>query len=105
MALVNAVKLKCVAFVALPLLPTQVSQCERKRRKSRGQVRYAFNVSSSKSVEVEREERIEIVEEILSGEWPESLSILNFEDLSVYYEPLVFKAQVDFVINVFVIMY
>ncbi|GLJ05844.1 hypothetical protein SUGI_0026500 [Cryptomeria japonica] len=98
MSLVTAVKLKCVASAALPLLPTQLSQSQRRssrRSQSRGGAdgQVVCALSSSKSVQVQREEKIEFVEEILSGEWPQSFSILNFEDLSVYYEPLVFKAQ------------
>ncbi|KAI5056570.1 hypothetical protein GOP47_0028388 [Adiantum capillus-veneris] len=29
--------------------------------------------------------------EILSGEWPENFSMLNFEDLCKHYEPIIFK--------------
>jgi len=29
-----------------------------------------------------------------SGEWPESFSMLNYEDLSKYYEGVLFKAEV-----------
>eukprot|EP00250_Pteridium_aquilinum_P022673 c25539_g1_i1 orf=221-904(+) len=35
----------------------------------------------------------EIEGEILSGEWPESFSMLNFEDLCKHYEPILFKEE------------
>ena len=37
----------------------------------------------------------EIEGEILSGEWPGNISILNFEDLCKYYEPVIFKEDVS----------
>ncbi|KAH9326564.1 hypothetical protein KI387_006742 [Taxus chinensis] len=103
MSLVTSLNSNCVAFAALPLLPllpTQLSQSKFQRKTSRKiQVRGRADIqvicalSSNKSVQVKKEEKIEFVEGILSGEWPESFSILNFEDLSAYYEPLVFKAE------------
>ena len=37
-----------------------------------------------------------------SGEWPESFSMLNYEDLSKYYEGVLFKAEVcgDLILSV-----
>uniref|UniRef100_A0A0C9RWN2 TSA: Wollemia nobilis Ref_Wollemi_Transcript_8250_1211 transcribed RNA sequence n=1 Tax=Wollemia nobilis TaxID=56998 RepID=A0A0C9RWN2_9CONI len=39
------------------------------------------------------ETTVETPEEILSGEWPENFSMLNYEDLSSYLEPMIFKAE------------
>jgi len=34
-------------------------------------------------------------EAVASGEWPETLSLLNFEDLSEHYKPMLFKENVE----------
>lgn len=39
------------------------------------------------------EVQVETPEEVLSGEWPGNFSMLNFEDLSSYLEPMIFKAE------------
>lgn len=39
------------------------------------------------------ETKVETPEQILSGEWPENFSMLNFEDLSSYFEPTIFKEE------------
>lgn len=39
------------------------------------------------------ETKVETPEQILSGEWPENFSMLNFEDLSSYFEPMIFKEE------------
>jgi 3-deoxy-D-arabino-heptulosonate 7-phosphate (DAHP) synthase len=45
--------------------------------------------------EVEEVETMEELADILpSGEWPENFSLLNFEDLSKHYEPILFKLEV-----------
>eukprot|EP00249_Psilotum_nudum_P025620 c30324_g1_i1 orf=93-794(+) len=55
----------------------------------------ACRASSSDGVHVEADHQMQ--GGILSGEWPESFSLLNFEDLSAHYEPILFKpgAQPD----------
>lgn len=37
--------------------------------------------------------KVETPEEVLSGEWPGNFSMLNFEDLSSYLEPMIFKEE------------
>jgi hypothetical protein len=32
-----------------------------------------------------------------SGEWPENFSLLNYEDLTKHYEPVLFKSEVHVV--------
>lgn len=39
------------------------------------------------------EVKVEAPEEVLSGEWPGNFSMLNFEDLSSFLEPMIFKAE------------
>lgn len=49
-------------------------------------------------VQVKEVEEVETMEELAdilpSGEWPENFSLLNFEDLSKHYEPILFKLEV-----------
>ncbi|KAH9535156.1 hypothetical protein CY35_17G038600 [Sphagnum magellanicum] len=48
-------------------------------------------------VQVKEVEEVETMEELAdiwpSGEWPENFSLLNFEDLSKHYEPILFKLE------------
>eukprot|EP01018_Ginkgo_biloba_P020540 Gb_40678 [translate_table: standard] len=53
----------------------------------KGDPRVVF--ASGDGVEV----KVETPEEILSGEWPQNFSMLNFEDLSAHLEPMIFKAE------------
>lgn len=39
------------------------------------------------------EVQVETPEEVLSGEWPGNFSMLNYEDLSTYLEPMIFKEE------------
>lgn len=39
------------------------------------------------------EVQVETPEEVLSGEWPGNFSMLNYEDLSSYLEPMIFKEE------------
>ena len=39
------------------------------------------------------EVKVEAPEEVISGEWPRNFTMLNFEDLSSFQEPMIFKAE------------
>ncbi|XP_042514777.1 uncharacterized protein YtoI-like [Macadamia integrifolia] len=52
-------------------------------------------VASSKGVSVRAEESSPEPEEIISGEWPENFSLLNYDDLIAYLEPEIFKDKMD----------
>uniref|UniRef100_A0A0C9QMK4 TSA: Wollemia nobilis Ref_Wollemi_Transcript_22064_1064 transcribed RNA sequence n=1 Tax=Wollemia nobilis TaxID=56998 RepID=A0A0C9QMK4_9CONI len=109
MSLVTSAGLNCVAFAAaLQRKPNGICApfCTSRRNIAVSRAGSGFKgrrlrrgnipvnqASSGKSVEVKSERQIELVEEILSGEWPENVSILNFEDLSAYFEPNLFKAE------------
>ncbi len=70
------------------------------RRQQQQQQRLAVVRASGDNVkvqvkEVEEVETMEELADILpSGEWPENFSLLNFEDLSKHYEPILFKLEV-----------
>ncbi|XP_043718691.1 uncharacterized protein YtoI-like [Telopea speciosissima] len=52
-------------------------------------------VASSKGVGVRVEESSPEPEDIISGEWPENFSLLNYDDLIAYLEPEIFKDKMD----------
>jgi 3-deoxy-D-arabino-heptulosonate 7-phosphate (DAHP) synthase len=70
------------------------------RRQQQQQQRLAVVRASGDNVEVQVKEveEVETMEELAdilpSGEWPENFSLLNFEDLSKHYEPILFKLEV-----------
>ena len=70
--------------------------CELRRSAGRSDIP-VIKASSDNSAGVEtvdvEQVQIGVVEEFLSGEWPENFSILNFEDLSAHLEPAIFKAE------------
>lgn len=51
--------------------------------------------SASLRTEVDNKRKEQIEEEIVSGEWPENFSLLNFDDLRAYLEPLIFKDKME----------
>ncbi len=69
-------------------------------RRQQQQRRLAVVRASGDNVEVQVKEveEVETMEELAdifpSGEWPENFSLLNFEDLSKHYEPILFKLEV-----------
>jgi hypothetical protein len=74
--------------------------CGLRRRQQQQQQRLAVVRASGFNVEVQVKEveEVETMEELAdilpSGEWPENFSLLNFEDLSKHYEPILFKLEV-----------
>ncbi|CAK9867393.1 unnamed protein product [Sphagnum jensenii] len=68
-------------------------------RRQQQQQRLAVVRASGDNVEVQVKEveEVETMEELAdilpSGEWPENFSLLNFEDLSKHYEPILFKLE------------
>ncbi|KAJ4956379.1 hypothetical protein NE237_013162 [Protea cynaroides] len=50
---------------------------------------------SREGMDVGVEESIPDPEEIISGEWPENFSLLNYDDLRAYLEPEIFKDKMD----------
>jgi CBS domain-containing protein len=72
--------------------------CGLRRRQQQQRLAVVRASGDNVEVQVKELEEVETMEELTdilpSGEWPENFSLLNFEDLSKHYEPILFKLEV-----------
>jgi len=72
--------------------------CGLRRRQQQQRLAVVRASGDNVEVQVKEVEEVETIEELAdilpSGEWPENFSLLNFEDLSKHYEPILFKLEV-----------
>lgn len=81
-------------YVPLKPLSTVIFSRRASSYKNGGVLRADMS-SASLRTEVDNKRKEQIEEEIVSGEWPENFSLLNFDDLRAYLEPLIFKDKME----------
>jgi len=81
------------AFLGRVAFPTSgfrlSAEMKGKRKNSSSSSAGVVVLASGDAAEV----HVETPEEVLSGEWPGNFSMLNYEDLSSYLEPVIFKEE------------
>lgn len=86
----------CSFALYVPLKPlSTVIFSRRASSEKNGGVLRADMSSASLRPEVDNKRKEQIEEEIVSGEWPENFSLLNFDDLRAYLEPHIFKDKME----------